>query len=120
MNEPELIELRLEQSRRMLVLEYADGQRFELPCEYLRTHSPSAEVRGHGLSEPKLMTGKADVNIDAIVPIGAYAVELQFDDGHRTGIYSWSFLFELGVHQIRNQDRYRARLIEAGLASRSA
>lgn len=116
MSTPELTEIRLEKNRRMLVLEYADGRRFELPCEYLRTHSPSAEVRGHGLSEPKLMTGKEQVNIVHIEPIGAYAVELQFDDGHRTGIYSWPFLYELGVNQAANLERYRARLIEAGLA----
>ena len=112
---PELTEIRLEQSRRLLVLEYADGQRFELPCEYLRTHSPSAEVRGHGLSEPKLMTGKENVNITHIEPIGSYAVELQFDDGHRTGIYSWDFLYELGLNQATNLERYQQRLIEGGL-----
>ena len=114
MTTPELQEIRLEKSRRMLVLDYADGQTFELPCEYLRTHSPSAEVRGHGLSEPKLMTGKENVNITHIEPIGAYAVELQFDDGHRTGIYSWDFLYELGRDRQANLERYQRRLIEAG------
>ncbi len=116
MTAPELTEIRLEKSRRMLVLDFADGQQFELGCEYLRTHSPSAEVRGHGLSEPKLMTGKERVNIDAIVPVGTYAVELQFDDGHRTGIYSWAFLYELGRSQHNNLARYRQRLEEAGMA----
>jgi DUF971 family protein len=104
------VEIRLERSRRMLVIEFDDGQLFELPCEYLRTHSPSAEVRGHGLSEPKLMTGKEKVNIDRIEPIGSYAVALHFDDGHNTGIYSWSFLYELGVNMNANLTRYTERL----------
>jgi DUF971 family protein len=110
---PEPTEIRLEKSRRMLVVEFDDGASFELPCEYLRTHSPSAEVRGHGLSEPKLLTGKASVNITRIEPIGSYAVVLHFDDGHNTGIYSWSFLYELGVNMEANQARYTERLQEA-------
>jgi len=110
---PEPTEIRLEKSRRMLVVEFDDGTSFELPCEYLRTHSPSAEVRGHGLSEPKLLTGKASVNITRIEPIGSYAVVLHFDDGHNTGIYSWSFLYELGVNMEANQVRYTARLQQA-------
>ncbi len=107
---PEPTEIRLEKSRRVLIVEYDDGQCFELPCEYLRTHSPSAEVRGHGLSEPKLMTGKDQVNITEIEPIGSYAVNLVFDDGHRTGIYSWSFLYDLGLNMDRNLARYAERL----------
>ncbi|MFU8832934.1 MAG: gamma-butyrobetaine hydroxylase-like domain-containing protein, partial [Wenzhouxiangella sp.] len=104
-----------EKSRRMLVVEYDDGNAFELPCEYLRKHSPSAEVRGHGLSEPKLLTGKEGVNIERIEPIGTYAVALHFDDGHNTGIYSWSFLYELGVNMGANQARYAERIKQAGL-----
>ena len=110
---PEPVEVRLEKSRRILVVEYDDGQVFELPCEYLRTHSPSAEVRGHGLSEPKLMTGKEKVNIERIEPIGSYAIALHFDDGHNTGLYSWSFLYELGVNMETNLARYAERLREA-------
>jgi len=115
MTAPELIELRLERSRRMLVCQFASGETFELDCEYLRTHSPSAEVRGHGLSEPQLLTGKAGVNIEAIEPIGSYAVALHFDDGHDTGIYSWEFLYDLGRNMERYKTRYRERLAEAGL-----
>ena len=107
---PEPTEIRLEKSRRMLIVSFDDGQTFELPCQYLRTHSPSAEVRGHGLSEPKLMTGKESVNIDAIEPIGSYAVALKFDDGHSTGIYSWSFLYDLSLNMESNQKRYAERL----------
>ncbi len=111
----EAVEVRLEKSRRVLVVEYDDGNTFELPCEYLRKHSPSAEVRGHGLSEPKLLTGKEKVNIERIEPIGTYAVALHFDDGHNTGIYSWSFLYELGVNMEANMVRYAERLDQAGL-----
>lgn len=114
MSEP--VEIRLEKSRRILVIEFDDGQRFELPCAYLRTHSPSAEVRGHGLSEPKLITGKDQVNIERIEPIGSYAVALHFDDGHRSGIYSWAFLYDLGLNMEANLARYAERLQAAGLA----
>lgn len=103
-------ELCLEKSKRLLVIEFDDGQRFELPCSYLRTHSPSAEVRGHGLSEPRLLPGKDAVNIESIEPVGNYAVILTFDDGHKTGIYSWSFLYELGVNMDGNLKRYSDRM----------
>ena len=112
---PELVELHLDRSRRVLECAFADGERFALDCEYLRTHSPSAEVRGHGLSEPKLLTGKHEVNISGIEPIGSYAVLLRFDDGHESGIYSFDFLYRLGRDMDANKARYRARLSEAGL-----
>lgn len=115
MSSPQLTELRLERARHVLVCEFDDGQVFELDCEYLRTHSPSAEVRGHGLSEPRLLTGKQDVNIESIEPIGSYAVTLRFDDGHSTGIYSWDFLYSLGRDMEAHKRRYRERLAEAGL-----
>lgn len=114
MNTPELTELRLERARRVLVCQFADGQAFELDCEYLRTHSPSAEVRGHGLSEPKLLRGKQDVGIESIETIGSYAVALHFDDGHDTGIYTWEFLYRLGCEMETNKRRYRERLAAAG------
>jgi len=114
---PDPTEIRLEKNRRMLIVEYDDGQSFELPCEYLRTHSPSAEVRGHGQEELKLMTGKENVNIDRITPVGNYAVCLHFDDGHSTGIYSWPFLYELGVNMDDNLAHYTQRLLAAGLKS---
>lgn len=114
MSTPEPVELRYERSRRVLVVEFDDGRRFDLPAEYLRTHSPSAEVRGHGLSEPRLMTGKAQVGIEAIAPVGSYAVQLLFDDGHDSGIYSWAFLYDLGQNMDANLARYAKRLSEAG------
>ena len=112
---PDPTEIRLEKARALLIVEFDDGRSFEMPCEYLRTHSPSAEVRGHGLSEPILLTGKENVNIDKISPVGSYAVCLHFDDGHNTGIYSWPFLYELGANMEANQARYDERLREEGL-----
>jgi len=115
MSAPELVELTLQRGRGVLVCRFANGERFELDCQYLRTHSPSAEVRGHGLSEPRLMTGKEEVGIERIEPIGSYAVALVFDDGHDSGIYSWEFLYRLGRDMQANKARYRERLVEAGL-----
>lgn len=115
MSERVATELTYEKGRRVLAVVFDDGQRFELPAAYLRTHSPSAEVRGHGLSEPKLLPGKDEVGIVAIEPIGSYAVVLKFDDGHDSGIYSWDFLHGLGRDMDRNLARYAERMREAGL-----
>lgn len=112
---PDPTEIRLERRRGLLVICFDGGQRFELPLGYLRTHSPSAEVRGHGLSEPRLMTGKEQVRIEKIEPVGNYAIALHFDDGHKTGIYSWSFLYDLGMNQQSNLRRYNERLRQAGM-----
>ncbi len=112
---PDPTEIRLEKQRRVLIVEFDDGASFELPCEYLRKQSPSAEVRGHGLSEPILLTGKENVNIDKITPVGSYAVCLHFDDGHNTGIYSWPFLYELGANIDSYTARYDERLRAEGL-----
>jgi len=109
------VELNYQRGRRVLVVVFDDGEQFELPAEYLRTHSPSAEVRGHGYSEPKLMTGKENVDITAIEPVGSYAVQITFDDGHDSGIYSWAFLYDLGIQMESNLARYRQRLKEAGM-----
>ncbi len=115
MNEPVPTELTYRRGRRVLVVAFDDGARFELPASYLRTHSPSAEVRGHGLSEPKLLPGKDGVQIERIEPIGSYAVSLVFDDGHDSGLYGWAFLYALGERMEANLERYRARMREAGL-----
>ena len=103
----------LHQKSRLLEIAFSDGRSFKLPYEFLRVHSPSAEVRGHGLSEPLLVRGKERVNITAIEPVGNYAVKLSFDDGHDTGLYSWDFLRELGVERERNWARYQERLAAA-------
>jgi DUF971 family protein len=107
-------EIKLHQSSRLLEVAFEDDTRFQLPCEYLRVFSPSAEVRGHGSGEGVLVTGKEDVNITAIEPVGNYAVRLVFDDGHATGLYSWNVLRELGVNQESNWRNYQRRLAEAG------
>ena len=107
-------EIRLKRAERVLVVTFADGTSYALPFEYLRVFSPSAEVRGHGLSEPMLVKGKQGVMVTAVEPVGNYAVKLSFDDGHDTGLYSWSFLRELGAEQDKNWKRYQERLASAG------
>jgi len=107
-------EIKLRQASRILEVAFEDGARFELPCEYLRVFSPSAEVRGHGPGTGTLVIGKETVNITAIEPVGHYAVRLVFDDGHSTGLYSWNILHELGMNQESNWRDYLRRLAEAG------
>jgi DUF971 family protein len=109
-------EIKLHQASRLLEVAFEDDTRFQLPCEYLRVFSPSAEVRGHGPGEGVLVTGKEKVNITAIEPVGNYAVRLVFDDGHATGLYSWNVLHDLGVNQEENWRNYLRRLAEAGAA----
>jgi len=103
-------DIQLHRASRVLEVHFDDGARIELPCEYLRVFSPSAEVRGHGLPEPLLVIGKQNVNIDAIEPVGQYAVKLVFDDGHDSGLYDWDFLYQLGQDYAINWSRYQARL----------
>lgn len=110
------LEIRLRRSMRVVSLEFEDGSRFELPFEYLRVHSPSAEVRGHGARQEVLQTGKENVQVTRIEPIGHYAVRLHFDDGHNTGLYTWKYLYELGRNQERNWQIYLDRLSAAGHA----
>ncbi|MDP6183822.1 MAG: DUF971 domain-containing protein [Gammaproteobacteria bacterium] len=91
----------LHQQSRVLEIEFDDDSCFTLPCQFLRVYSPSAEVRGHGPGEETLPTGKENVGIKAVEPVGNYAVKLEFDDGHDTGLYSWDYLYELGSAQDR-------------------
>ena len=107
-------EIQLHQKSRVLEVAFDDGRRFEFPCEYLRVYSPSAEVAGHGPGQEVLQIGKEDVGINAIEQVGNYAVQLVFDDNHDTGIYSWEYLYELGIHQEQKWKRYLERLEEAG------
>ena len=104
----------LHRQSRKLEVSFDDGARFELPCEYLRVHSPSAEVQGHGPDQRVLQSGKKHVNIEAIEPVGRYGVKLVFDDGHDTGIYSWETLHELGRKHDDYWAAYLAELAEAG------
>lgn len=115
MSAPRPTELRLQKRARQLVVVFADGRRFELPFEYLRVFSPSAEVRGHGLPEPILLLGKENVQVTRVEPVGQYAVRLVFDDGHDSGIYSWPVLRELGENFAANWQRYLERLAKAGI-----
>ena len=112
--------IRLHRKSRVLEVGYADGTRYELPCEYLRVFSPSAEVRGHGNGEPVVVPGKRNVAIERIEPVGNYAVRLVFDDGHNTGLYSWDVLEELGAQHAPLWQRYLTRLAEHGLTRDSA
>jgi DUF971 family protein len=107
----------LHQASRVLEIVFSDGQAIRLPCEFLRVHSPSAEVRGHGAGQEALQVGKRDVTITAIEPVGTYALKLVFSDGHDTGLYSWDYLQELGRDQARLWQRYLERL-KAARASR--
>lgn len=101
---------------RILEVRYADGAHYELPSEYLRVYSPSAEVRGHGGGEPMLLGGKREVGIVAVEPVGRYAVRLRFSDGHDTGLYTWDGLREFGEQQTRWWSRYLERLDEHGMS----
>jgi DUF971 family protein len=107
--------LRLRTTSRLLQVSFEDGARFELPFEYLRVHSPSAEVTGHGPGQEVLVTGKSGVGIRAIEPVGQYAVKLVFDDGHDTGLYTWKYLYELGRDREANWERYRTRVAAAAM-----
>ena len=111
---PRPTEIKLHQASRVLEVSFDDGHAFRLPCEYLRVYSPSAEVRGHGPGQEVLQTGKRDVGISAVEPVGVYAVKLTFTDGHDTGIFSWDYLYDLGVKQDANWKTYLARLEQAG------
>jgi DUF971 family protein len=109
MPDPVATELRLRRTTRVLEVSFADGSRFELPFEYLRVHSPSAEVKGHGPGQEVLVLGKENVGITAVEPVGQYAVKLVFDDGHDTGLYTWKYLHELGREREAKWARYVER-----------
>src|ERR1051326_4745310 len=107
-------EIKLHQRSQLLEVSYADGKTFTFTCEFLRVYSPSAEVRGHGPGQEVLQTGKRNVTIETIEPVGTYAVQLRFSDGHNTGIYSWNLLYEYGLKQQEMWDRYLQRVASAG------
>jgi len=116
---PSPTEIKLHQKSRVLEIAFGDGMRFTLPFEYLRVYSPSAEVRGHGPGQEVLQIGKKDVDITGIEPVGSYAVQLVFSDGHDSGLYSWDYLYELGVNQDTMWKHYLERVQATG-ASREA
>lgn len=113
---PRVAALTLHRTSHMLEVGFDTDETFRLPCEYLRVHSPSAEVQGHGPSQRVLQHGKRDVNIATIEPVGHYGVLLRFDDGHDTGIYSWDVLYDLGRNHDANWQAYLDALTVAQLS----
>jgi len=111
---PTPTEIKLHQKSRVLEVSFSDGSRFELPYEFLRVYSPSAEVRGHGPGQEVLQTGKKDVDILRLEPVGSYAVQPHFSDGHGTGIFSWDYLYDLGTNRQSLWRTYLERLEAAG------
>lgn len=109
-------EIRLRDGGRLLSLRFADGSGFDLGAEYLRVESPSAEVKGHGPGQETLVSGKRDVRITSLDPVGTYAVRILFNDGHSTGLYTWDYLVRLGREQQVLWPAYLAKLDAAGLA----
>jgi DUF971 family protein len=113
MSIPMVQEIKLRRRSRVLEVSFDDGTRYQLPFEYLRVHSPSAEVQGHGPGEGVLVVGKEQVDIRAVEPIGHYAVRLVFDDGHDTGLYTWGYLHELASQHERKWAEYLQRRARA-------
>ena len=109
-------ELRINRAERLLTVVFDDGKRFSLPAEYLRVESPSAEVQGHTPSQKVTVGGKSGVGIRELDPVGNYAVRILFDDGHSTGIYTWSYLHRLGREQASIWQAYLAALAQKGLS----
>jgi DUF971 family protein len=107
-------EIKLHQKSRLMEIVFSDGRSFRLPYEFLRVHSPSAEVRGHGPGQEVLQVGKRAVDIRSVEPVGSYAVQPVFSDGHSTGIYSWDYLYELGSRQEELWSKYLEKLGQAG------
>jgi DUF971 family protein len=118
-NSPIPTEIKLHQQSKVMEVAFNDGSRFNLPYEYLRVFSPSAEVRGHGPGQEVLQVGKKNIEIKAIEPVGQYAVVLVFSDGHDSGIYSWDYLYDLGAKQEFYWNSYLRRMEEAGASRES-
>jgi DUF971 family protein len=107
-------EIKLHQVSHVLEIAFSDGTRFKLPYEFLRVYSPSAEVRGHRPGQEVLQIGKKNIEVKGVEPVGSYAVQLTFSDGHDTGLYSWDYLHELGENYVELWDRYMNRMEAAG------
>ena len=116
---PVPVEIKLHSRSRVMEIAFDDGAAFQLPFEFLRVYSPSAEVRGHGPGQEVLQVGKKDVDIVGIEPVGSYAIQPRFSDGHNTGIYSWDYLYEIGANKDAMWQQYLQRLAQAG-ANREA
>ncbi|MDH4072924.1 MAG: DUF971 domain-containing protein [Gammaproteobacteria bacterium] len=109
-------DIKIRTKSRILEISFNDGSHFELPFEYLRVMSPSAEVRGHGPGQEVLQKGKEDISVRGVEPMGHYALRILFDDGHDTGLYTWNYLYELGADYDRRWRDYLDRLSAAGYA----
>lgn len=107
--------LTLHSQSRVLEVSFSDGACFRIPFELMRVYSPSAEVQGHGAGQETLQTGKRGVDVTALEPVGNYAVQPTFSDGHNSGIFSWDYLYFLGSQQERLWAEYEARLVAAGV-----
>lgn len=112
---PQPTGLTVHQASRVLEVSFDDGSSFRIPFELLRVYSPSAEVQGHGPGQEVLQTGKRDVLIEAVEPVGHYAVQPRFSDGHDSGIFTWAYLYQLGAQQAEHWARYEQRLKDAGV-----
>jgi DUF971 family protein len=112
---PQPTEITVHQQSRMLEVGFSDGRQFRIPFELMRVYSPSAEVQGHGPGQEVLQTGKRDVDVVALEPVGNYAVQPTFSDGHSSGIYSWDYLYFLGSQQEELWRKYEQRLQQAGV-----
>jgi len=111
---PTPTEIKLHQKSRVLEISFDDGRRFEIPYEMLRVYSPSAEVRGHGPGQEVLQTGKKNVEVSGVEPVGTYGIQPTFSDGHNTGIYSWEYLYDLGHRREQLWAQYLSKLKSAG------
>jgi len=107
-------QIELHQKSRVLEIAFSDGKQFSLPYEFLRVHSPSAEVRGHGPGQETLQVGKKEVDITAAEPVGTYAMQILFSDGHDSGIYTWEYLHSMGINQEAMWNDYLQRMEAAG------
>lgn len=112
---PDPTALTVHQASRVLEVGFADGASFRIPFELMRVYSPSAEVQGHGPGQEVLQTGKREVGINGVQPVGNYGIQPSFDDGHDSGIFTWTYLYQLGSQQAALWAQYEARLVEAGV-----
>ena len=117
---PRPTEIKLHQKSKVLDISFSDCKIFNFPCEFLRVYSPSAEVSGHGPEQEVLQTGKSLVNIHKILPVGNYAIQLYFTDGHNTGLYSWDLLYRYGLNYEQMWQRYLQRMNQAGASREPA
>ncbi len=112
---PTPTDITVHQQSRVLEIAFSDGARFRIPIELMRVYSPSAEVMGHGPGQETLQTGKREVGIDALEPVGHYGIRPCFSDGHESGIFSWDYLYQLGAREAQLWQDYEARLAAAGV-----